>query len=94
MELVREEHERRSWVCLYILLIMELDERLRWIEIRVTSSLKPRAEELKHLFTTEECRSDKRFFIELRINMIVLLLNSPNSSPYFSLNKFEGILLN
>lgn len=36
---------------------MELDERLRWIETRVTSSLKPRAEELKHLFTNEESRS-------------------------------------
>lgn len=35
---------------------MELDERLRWIEIRVTSSLKPRAEELKHLFTNENSR--------------------------------------
>lgn len=35
---------------------MELDERLRWIEIRVTSSLKPRAEELKHLFTNEKSR--------------------------------------
>ncbi|EDO43528.1 predicted protein [Nematostella vectensis] len=35
---------------------MELDERLRWIETRVTSSLKPRAEELKFLFTNEACR--------------------------------------
>lgn len=35
---------------------MELDERLRWIETRVTSSLKPRAEELKHLFTNDDCR--------------------------------------
>ncbi|XP_020627063.1 dynein beta chain, flagellar outer arm-like isoform X2 [Orbicella faveolata] len=35
---------------------MELDERLRWIEIRVTSSLKPRAEELKHMFTNEKSR--------------------------------------
>lgn len=37
-------------------MVMELDERLRWIEIRVTSSLKPRAEELKHLFTNEKSR--------------------------------------
>ena len=35
---------------------MELDERLRWIETRVTSSLKPRAEELKHMFTNEKSR--------------------------------------
>ena len=35
---------------------MELDERLRWFEARVTSSLKPRAEELKHLFSNEESR--------------------------------------
>lgn len=37
-------------------MVMELDERLRWIEIRVTSSLKPRAEELKRLFTNEKSR--------------------------------------
>jgi dynein heavy chain len=35
---------------------MELDERLRWIEIRVASSLKPRAEELKRLFSNKENR--------------------------------------
>jgi len=35
---------------------MELDERLRWVETRVTSSLKPRAEELKHLFTNDDSR--------------------------------------
>ena len=35
---------------------MEVDERLRWFEARVTSSLKPRADELKTLFSNEESR--------------------------------------
>ena len=35
---------------------MEIDERLRWFETIVTSSLKPRAEELKNLFSNEESR--------------------------------------
>eukprot|EP00794_Sanderia_malayensis_P011161 gene11161-12333_t len=35
---------------------MELDERLHWFGTRVTSSLKPRAEELKNLFSNEESR--------------------------------------
>lgn len=51
---------------------MELDERLRWIEIRVTSSLKPRAEELKHLFTNEKSRWGlwQLLYIDLRSSVL------------------------
>ncbi|XP_078672103.1 uncharacterized protein LOC144911712 isoform X1 [Branchiostoma floridae x Branchiostoma belcheri] len=35
----------------------EMDERLRWLETRITSSLRPRNEDLKNLFTNDETRS-------------------------------------
>ena len=33
-----------------------MDERFQWVEARVSSSLKPRAEELKQLFANEDSR--------------------------------------
>ena len=35
---------------------MEVDERLRWLEARISSSLRPRGDELRNLFTDEENR--------------------------------------
>ncbi len=35
---------------------MEVDERLRWLEARISSSLRPRGDELRNLFTHEENR--------------------------------------
>ena len=42
---------------------METDEKLRWMEVRVTSSLKPHNQELKYLFTQEE----NRLFVRVKI---------------------------
>jgi len=35
---------------------MEVDERLRWLEARISSSLRPRGEEMRSLFSDEENR--------------------------------------
>ena len=35
---------------------MEVDERLRWLEARISSSLRPRGEDLRSLFSDEENR--------------------------------------
>ncbi|XP_064650622.1 uncharacterized protein LOC135502065 isoform X3 [Lineus longissimus] len=35
---------------------MELDEKLRWLETRISSSLRPRQEELKNMFLSDENR--------------------------------------
>ncbi len=37
---------------------MEADERLRWLEARISSSLRPRGEELRNFFADEENRQD------------------------------------
>ena len=35
---------------------MEVDERLRWLEARVSSSLRPRGEELRRMLADEDNR--------------------------------------
>lgn len=35
---------------------MEVDERLRWLEARISTSLRPRGDELRNLLTHEENR--------------------------------------
>ena len=35
---------------------MELDEKLRWLEIRLNSSLNPRNEDLKNMFLNDDNR--------------------------------------
>ena len=39
---------------------MEVDERLRWLEARISSSLRPRGEEMRSLFSDDENRSGER----------------------------------
>ena len=36
---------------------MEIDEKLKWLEARIVSSLRPRNEDLKNMFANEENRS-------------------------------------
>jgi len=35
---------------------MEVDERLRWLEARISSSLHPRGDELRNLFADDQSR--------------------------------------
>ena len=35
---------------------MAMDERLKWMEARISSSLRPRNEELKNMFLNDENR--------------------------------------
>ena len=39
---------------------MEVDERLRWLEARISSSLHPRGEEMRSLFSDDENRLGER----------------------------------
>lgn len=63
---------------------MESDERFRWIEVRVTSFLKPRVEELKQLFSLQENRYKQLILIfpkmssESRISFIPYVINFCN----------------
>ena len=40
---------------------MEVDERLSWLEKRISSSLHPRGDELRNLFTDKENRFGKNY---------------------------------
>jgi len=51
---------------------METDERLRWLELHITTSLKPRVDDLKQLFSAEENRFDFRNLLPRIIYFLIL----------------------
>ncbi|XP_057302207.1 uncharacterized protein LOC130636487 isoform X2 [Hydractinia symbiolongicarpus] len=72
---------------------MESDERLRWIETHVISSLKPTAEELKQLFGHEHSRSTfLQFFLnEEKSAVFVFKSNEDDQTLYASFDAPEVV---
>ena len=57
---------------------MDTEDRLKWLETRIASSLKPRADELKLLFSRDESRA-----------MLIEFLSNDEARKLFVFNKYD-----
>ena len=58
---------------------MDTEERLKWLETRIASSLRPRADELKLLFSRDESRAT-----------LIEFLSNDEARKLFVFNKADG----
>ena len=73
---------------------MDIDDRLKWLETRISSSLRPRADELKSLFIRDETRATLlEFFTNDEAHQLFVYTNSKGAGLSVSLSSPRKVML-